>query len=181
VDRRPRRPGDVVITGDVPLAARCVATGARVLKHNGEALTAGQYRRAAGHARSDDGSARGEPLPAGRGKGLYKGRPLPLSGIAGTRGARGDQDRTTGMTTPEAVIFDIGNVLIEWQPERFYDRAIGEDRRRRLFAEVDLHTMNDKVDRPPLHRNDLCHRRRLPDWRAEIRMWHDHWLELASP
>ena len=33
-------PGDVVITGDVPLAARCVATGARVLRHNGEAFTA---------------------------------------------------------------------------------------------------------------------------------------------
>ena len=33
-------PGDVVITGDIPLAARCVAAGAQVLKHNGEALTA---------------------------------------------------------------------------------------------------------------------------------------------
>lgn len=31
--------GDVVITGDIPLAAKCVETGARVLKHNGEALT----------------------------------------------------------------------------------------------------------------------------------------------
>ena len=32
--------------------------------------------------------------------------------------------------TIEAVIFDIGNVLIEWQPERHYDRVIGEARRR---------------------------------------------------
>ena len=32
--------GDVVITGDIPLAAKCVEGGARVLKHNGEALTA---------------------------------------------------------------------------------------------------------------------------------------------
>ena len=32
-------PGDVVITGDIPLAAKCVASGARVLKHNGEPLT----------------------------------------------------------------------------------------------------------------------------------------------
>ncbi len=32
-------PGDVVITGDIPLAAKCVVAGARVLKHNGEALT----------------------------------------------------------------------------------------------------------------------------------------------
>ena len=31
--------GDIVITGDIPLAAKCVAAGARVLKHNGEALT----------------------------------------------------------------------------------------------------------------------------------------------
>ena len=33
-------PGDVVVTGDIPLAAKCVEAWARVLKHNGEALTA---------------------------------------------------------------------------------------------------------------------------------------------
>ena len=32
-------PGDVVVTGDIPLAAKCVAKGARVVKHNGEELT----------------------------------------------------------------------------------------------------------------------------------------------
>jgi uncharacterized protein YaiI (UPF0178 family) len=32
-------PGDVVVTGDIPLAAKCVAAGARVLRHNGEAFT----------------------------------------------------------------------------------------------------------------------------------------------
>ncbi|MGL4319314.1 MAG: YaiI/YqxD family protein [Paracoccaceae bacterium] len=31
--------GDVVVTGDIPLAARCVAAGAKVIKHNGEELT----------------------------------------------------------------------------------------------------------------------------------------------
>ncbi|MDT8326927.1 MAG: YaiI/YqxD family protein [Roseovarius sp.] len=31
-------PGDVVITGDIPLAAKCVEAGAQVLKHNGEPL-----------------------------------------------------------------------------------------------------------------------------------------------
>lgn len=34
------KPGDVVVTGDIPLAAKCVAAGARVIKHNGEELTA---------------------------------------------------------------------------------------------------------------------------------------------
>ncbi|MGO4853956.1 YaiI/YqxD family protein [Phaeovulum sp. W22_SRMD_FR3] len=31
--------GDVVVTVDIPLAAKCVEAGARVLKHDGEALT----------------------------------------------------------------------------------------------------------------------------------------------
>ncbi|PCJ61695.1 MAG: hypothetical protein COA65_01725 [Rhodospirillaceae bacterium] len=31
--------GDVVITGDIPLAAKCIAVEARVLRHNGEPLT----------------------------------------------------------------------------------------------------------------------------------------------
>ena len=30
--------GDVVVTADIPLAAKCVEAGARVLKHDGEAL-----------------------------------------------------------------------------------------------------------------------------------------------
>ncbi len=33
-------PADVVVTGDIPLAARCIANGARVVKHSGEVLTA---------------------------------------------------------------------------------------------------------------------------------------------
>ncbi|MEM6886726.1 MAG: YaiI/YqxD family protein [Pseudomonadota bacterium] len=31
--------GDVVITGDIPLAAVCIEAGAQVIKHNGERLT----------------------------------------------------------------------------------------------------------------------------------------------
>ncbi len=31
--------GDIVVTGDIPLAAKCLAAGARVIKHNGEVLT----------------------------------------------------------------------------------------------------------------------------------------------
>ncbi|WP_120502018.1 YaiI/YqxD family protein [Roseovarius sp. EL26] len=33
--------GDVVITGDIPLAARCIENGAQVLRHNGDAFTPG--------------------------------------------------------------------------------------------------------------------------------------------
>ena len=31
--------GDVVVTGDIPLAAKCIEAGALVIKHNGETLT----------------------------------------------------------------------------------------------------------------------------------------------
>jgi len=31
--------GDVVVTGDIPLAAKCLESGASVLKHDGEGLT----------------------------------------------------------------------------------------------------------------------------------------------
>ncbi len=33
-------PGDICVTGDIPLAARCLAAGAQAIRHNGEAFTA---------------------------------------------------------------------------------------------------------------------------------------------
>jgi 2-haloacid dehalogenase len=84
--------------------------------------------------------------------------------------------------TPEAVIFDIGNVLTRWQPEAFYDRVIGEERRRALFAAVDLHHMNDLIDEGALFRETIYDwAARHPEWEAEVRMWYDRWIELASP
>ena len=59
------------------------------------------------------------------------------------------------MLQPQAVIFDIGNVLTRWQPEAFYDRVIGHDRRCALFAAVDLHHMNDLVDAGALFRETI--------------------------
>jgi 2-haloacid dehalogenase len=80
------------------------------------------------------------------------------------------------------VIFDIGNVLTRWQPEAFYDRVIGEERRRALFAAVDLHHMNDLIDEGALFRETIYDwAARHPEWEAEVRMWYDRWIELASP
>ena len=82
----------------------------------------------------------------------------------------------------EAVILDIGNVLIEWQPERYYDGTIGEDRRRAMFAEVDLHGMNDRIDLGENFRDVIYETAEVyPHWRAEIRDWYDNWIKLASP
>lgn len=81
-----------------------------------------------------------------------------------------------------AVVFDIGNVLIEWQPERFYDRVIGEKRRRAIFETVDLHKMNDRVDRGENFRDVIYETaEQYREIQDDIRMWHDNWIEMASP
>ena len=84
--------------------------------------------------------------------------------------------------TPQAVVFDIGNVLIEWQPERFYDSVIGEDRRRAMFEAVDLHGMNDRVDSGENFRDTIyAVAEEYADWGDEIRLWHDRWIDMAAP
>jgi 2-haloacid dehalogenase len=86
------------------------------------------------------------------------------------------------MPQVQAVIFDIGNVLIEWQPERFFDSVIGEDRRRAMFAAIDLHGMNDHVDRGENFHQVLAKTaEKYPDWHAELSIWHDRWIEMAAP
>lgn len=84
--------------------------------------------------------------------------------------------------TISAVVFDIGRVLLEWEPERFYDRTLGEPRRLALFEEVDLHAANLNVDRGyPFRETIYALAEAHPKWAAEIRLWHDRWLEMASP
>jgi 2-haloacid dehalogenase len=86
------------------------------------------------------------------------------------------------MLQPQAVIFDVGNVLTRWQPEAFYDREIGEERRQALFAAVDLHGMNEDIDAGSIFRDTVyLWAERHPDWSTEVRLWHDRWLDLASP
>lgn len=84
--------------------------------------------------------------------------------------------------TIKAVVFDIGNVLLEWHPERMYDTKIGEERRRALFAEVPLAEMNLEVDRgAPFAKSVQDLAAAYPQWADEIMIWHDCWLEMASP
>ena len=82
----------------------------------------------------------------------------------------------------DAVVYDIGNVLIEWQPERLYDAVIGETRRKEMFAAVDLHGMNDRIDLgAPFKETIYACAQDYPDWQPEIEMWHARWIEMASP
>lgn len=84
--------------------------------------------------------------------------------------------------TIQTVVFDIGNVLLEWNPHRMFDAEIGPDRRHALFEAVDLSGMNLDVDRgAPFKACVEAMQAKHPDWAAEIQLWHDRWLDMASP
>ena len=64
--------GDIVVTGDIPLAARCVENGARVLKHNGERLTEANVREALAMRDLMTDLRSADPFRQGGGKGFTK-------------------------------------------------------------------------------------------------------------
>lgn len=64
--------GDVVVTGDIPLAAKCVAAGAAVLKHNGEALTERNVGQALAARDLMADLRAADPFRLGGGKGFTK-------------------------------------------------------------------------------------------------------------
>ena len=65
-------PGDVVVTGDIPLAARCVEAGARVLNHNGEALTSANIGNVLATRDLMTDLRAADPFRQGGGKGFTK-------------------------------------------------------------------------------------------------------------
>lgn len=80
------------------------------------------------------------------------------------------------------MVFDIGRVLIEWNPERFYDSQIGVTRRKNLFNAVDLYAMNARIDLgAPFRETVYACADAHPEFSAEIRLWHDSWIKIATP
>lgn len=83
---------------------------------------------------------------------------------------------------PRAVVFDIGNVLVRWNPQNLFDARLGAEGRARLFAEVDLHAMNLRVDGGASLRAEVAALADLhPDWAEQIRWWHDDWGLMFAP
>ena len=84
--------------------------------------------------------------------------------------------------TIRAVVWDIGNVLIRWDPDSYYDRRIGSKERKRLMSEVDLHGVNLTVDRGADLSEEITNLAAMhPEWSEEILWWRDDWLNMASP
>lgn len=86
------------------------------------------------------------------------------------------------MRRVDAVVFDIGNVLLPWAPEAMYDRVVGPARRAAFFASVPIMEMNEKVDLGlDIHEMSRGLAMDYPDWAAEIHMWADRWIETICP
>lgn len=81
---------------------------------------------------------------------------------------------------PELVVFDIGNVLIEWQPERTYAEVFGPDRAAAFFRDVPIHRTHLQLDAGARFSVILDLIEDYPAYADEIRFWVDGWSQLAS-
>jgi len=83
----------------------------------------------------------------------------------------------------EAVVFDIGNVLVEWHPTRPFDRLLGKARREALFAKVDFDGMNIRSDagEEDMWSGVDALARAHPEDAADIRLWSTHWIDMFEP
>lgn len=89
---------------------------------------------------------------------------------------------SSDQTSVSAVVFDIGNVLVAWEPEAMFDRVIGSERRRQLFDRVDIEAMNTSMDRGAPFRETVYQTAEAhPEFAREIRLWHDRWIEMFTP
>lgn len=78
----------------------------------------------------------------------------------------------------QAVVWDIGNIFAIWDPETYYDRLIGRERREMFFAEAGIHEMNLALDLGAEARGTVAaHAARHPGWAEEIARWIDDWPE----
>jgi len=87
------------------------------------------------------------------------------------------------MSRIKAVVFDIGRVLIEWHPEAFFDRIMGSTAaREKMFRDTAILEMNDRIDiGEPWQETVYALAEQHPEYAEHIRLWHDSWLDIATP
>ena len=86
------------------------------------------------------------------------------------------------MPAPKAVVFDIGNVLITWDPETLYGPLLPEDERDALSARACLHEMNVRIDcGAPWRETVYATAEQYPEYADLIRLWHERWMEMFTP
>lgn len=81
----------------------------------------------------------------------------------------------------DTVVFDVGNVLIRWDPRHLYRKLIADEAEREAFlAEVCTHDWNLEQDRGRSWEEAVAERTALfPHHEALIRAFHERWHEMV--
>jgi 2-haloacid dehalogenase len=80
------------------------------------------------------------------------------------------------------IIFDLGGVLIDWNPEYVFRDVIPDAERRQFFFQnICTHDWNIEQDagRSLTDATELLVRQ-WPDWEAEIRTYYDRWADMLG-
>ena len=80
------------------------------------------------------------------------------------------------------IIFDLGGVLIDWNPEYVFREVIPDPERRRYFFEnICTHDWNVEQDagRPLAEATELLVNE-YPEWESEIRAYYGRWEEMLG-
>ena len=86
------------------------------------------------------------------------------------------------MPQARAAVFDLGNVLLRWQPELYYTEKYGSEHAAKFFEAVPIDQMNDRSDLGE-NLSDLVveFAENYPDWADEITIWWTNWIDICAP
>jgi 2-haloacid dehalogenase/putative hydrolase of the HAD superfamily len=86
------------------------------------------------------------------------------------------------MSAPKAVIWDIGNVMVRWDPRTLYSKVFPDLAERERFltsvCTMDWHIAHDLGVTFAENRGPLL--ARFPDYAEQIHAWEDRWWEMFS-
>ena len=86
------------------------------------------------------------------------------------------------VAAPRAVVFDIGNVLVNWDPDRVYAELLPDPAERAAFrARVPLDAMNLRGDRGLLAPEVAALAEAHPADAPLIRAWWERWDDMFGP
>jgi HAD superfamily hydrolase (TIGR01509 family) len=87
-----------------------------------------------------------------------------------------------GAPTPRVIVFDIGNVLLDWDPRHLYRRIFTDAERMEWFLENICHQMwNREQDRGRAWADAVAERIAAhPEWEDEIRAFDARWHETVA-
>ena len=85
------------------------------------------------------------------------------------------------MTDPRAVLFDLGGVLIDWDPRHLYGKVFGPEETERFLAEVCTGEWNLELDAGRPWAEAIAEKQAAwPRYAQAIGWWHTRWVEMLN-